>query len=124
VVRGNETCGHARRDVARIERGHRGDWACSRGIHVFELSCRRGGVELQVLEHSPYRAHVHAGIVRLANWSFRFHDGGFEGRSGGRWIVLARGAPVCVDAVPREALLAFRLRPVTPSGGCFAAPTS
>lgn len=116
-------CSSARTAVAALDRGERGQWDCSRAMHArFELDCRRPGEELQILERSPGPAHRHDGEVVLANWAFRLVGVRIEGRRrGGGWIDLS-GAPFCEPEVPREALLALRLRPLTPSGGCFALP--
>ena len=60
------------------------------------------------------------GVMRIADWTFRLRDGAAEGsENGGRWVVLAR-APLCVTDVPQEVLRAWRLRPLTPHGGCYA----
>lgn len=119
VVRG-VACPQALALVAAIERGARGDWECSRAMHaVFELDCRRAGSELEVLERTPVRASLRGGSVQLANWSFHLRAGRMQGREPpGRWLDLG-GPPFCEPAVPREALVALRLRPLTPSGGCF-----
>jgi hypothetical protein len=116
-------CHGALAAIARIERGERGDWDCSRAMHAaYELDCRRPGGELQVLERVPVAAMRMHGVATLANWSFRLHGGHIEGRAPpGRWIDLGR-PPFCEPAVPREALLALGLRPLTPHGGCFVAP--
>ena len=119
AVRG-VACAQALATVAAIERGARGDWDCSRAMHAaFELDCRRAVSELQVLERTPEAASLHDGVVRLANWSFRLRSGRMLGRErSGRWLDLG-GPPFCEPAVPREALVALPLRPITPSGGCF-----
>ena len=119
AVRG-VSCADALAAIPAIERGVRGGWDCSRAMHArFELDCRRGGTELQVLERTPVHAVRRGGVVTLANWSFRLRGGRIEGRASGPWVDL--GGPLfCEPAVPREALVALGLRPVTPSGGCFA----
>jgi hypothetical protein len=87
---------------------------------AFELDCRRDRSELQVLERTPVHASLDDGVVQLANWSFRLHAGRLQGREPpARWLDLG-GAPFCEPAVPREVLVALRLRPLTPSGGCFS----
>jgi hypothetical protein len=114
-------CGDALADVMRIERGVRGAWACSRSVGgSIELDCRRGAAELQVLERTPLRARRSGGVVTLANWRFRVRGRAVEGRSGAGWVVLIARAPYCEPTVPREALVALRLRPITPNGGCFS----
>ena len=116
-------CGTAREDVAAVERGDRGDWACSRAMHAaYELECRRGAAVLQVLERSPVPAVRRSdGTVRLANWRFRLDGRTLLAREDGRstWTRIAR-APFCIPAAPREVLVALRLRQLTPHGGCFA----
>ena len=116
-------CGAALRTVAAVERGQPGAWDCSRAMHaLYELDCRRPGAEVQVLERAPVPALRHDGVVSVANWSFRLSGNRIDARPGrGRWVGLG-GAPFCVPAVPREALVALRLRPLTPSGGCFGPP--
>jgi hypothetical protein len=119
------SCPEALRDVAAIERGRRGDWACSRAMHAsYELECRRGEATLRVLERSPVRAvRRRDGVVRLANWLFRLRAGAlFAREDGAAWIRVARGPPFCIPTAPREVLVALRLRPLTPHGGCFAPP--
>jgi hypothetical protein len=120
AVRG-VACAQALAAVAAVERGRRGDWNCSRAMHAtFELDCRRAAAEMQVLERTPVPASLHDGVVSLANWSFRLRAGRMQGREPpGRWLDLG-GPPFCEPAVPREALLALRLQPLTPSGGCFS----
>ena len=84
-----------------------------------ELSCRDGSRLLALLERSPVPARRRGAVVTLANWSFRLVGPEIEGRElHGAWRPLGR-APWCVPGVPREALVALRLRPVTPHGGCF-----
>jgi hypothetical protein len=94
-------------------------WTCSRAMHAtYELACARGRELVWFLERSPVRARVGGGVVRLADWEFRRRGDVVEGRRRGRWIALAR-PPYCVDAVPREVLVAWRLHALTPHGGCF-----
>jgi len=116
-------CGAALSDVSAIERGDRGDWACSRAMHAaYELECRRGAARLQVLERSPVPAVRRSdGTVDLANWRFRLAGRALWAREDGHaaWTRIGR-APFCVPAAPREVLVALRLRPLTPHGGCFA----
>lgn len=116
-------CGAASRTVAAVERGQRGRWNCSRAMHArYELDCRSPGAELQVLERAPVLAVRHHGEVSIANWTFRLSKRRIdarEDRSG--WLDLG-GPPFCEPNVPREALVALRLRPLTPSGGCFGLP--
>jgi hypothetical protein len=116
-------CGDALPIVAAIERGERGDWACSRAVHAsYELECRDGEAVIQVLERSPVPAVRRAsGVVRLANWLFRLRARSLLAREDGttRWLTIAR-APFCVPAAPREVLVALRLKPLTPHGGCFS----
>jgi hypothetical protein len=113
-------CDAARAAIVRVEHGDRGAWNCSRAMHAdYELDCRRGNARIQVLERSPVRAVRHGTTVRLANWSFRLTGRTLLARASGRaWITLGR-APFCVPAAPREVLVALRLRPLTPNGGCF-----
>jgi len=122
VVKG-VSCPRARTAVVAIEHGKAGPWDCSRAVHAaYELDCRTSGAELQVLERSPVAAVRHAsGTVTLANWSFRLHRRALEGRTARiGWRVLIAHTPYCIPAAPREVLVALRLRPTTPSGGCFA----
>jgi hypothetical protein len=114
-------CAAARGAVRAIESGERSHWSCSRAVHAaWELDCRAGAAEVRVLEQPPVRAHREGAEVVLANWTFRLRPGRIEGRPvGGRWQPLAR-PPFCIPTVPREALEAFALRPLTPHGGCFA----
>jgi len=114
-------CARARSVMSRIERGERGVWNCSRAIHaVYELRCQAGRREIRVLERSPIQPRRSAGVVRLRNWSFRLHGHSLlarEDRLG--WVSLGP-PPWCIPyAGPREVLVALRLRPVTPHGGCF-----
>jgi hypothetical protein len=121
VVKG-VSCPRARSAVAEIEHGHAGPWDCSRAVHAaYELDCRTSGAELQVLERSPVHAVRHGAVVTLANWSFRLRGLALEGRTARLgWRVLIKRAPYCIPAAPREALVALRLQPTTPNGGCFA----
>lgn len=115
-------CASARDDIVAVERGDRGEWACSRAVHAdYELECRNGEAIIQVLERSPVRAVRRAsGLVRLANWSFRLDGKVLDAREdGGAWARIAR-TPFCVPTAPREVLVALRLRSLTPHGGCFA----
>jgi hypothetical protein len=121
VVKGI-SCPRARAAVVGIEHGRPGPWACSRAVHAdYELDCRTSGAELQTLERSPVAAVRHGAVVTLANWSFRLERAALQGRTqAGRWQTLIAKAPYCIPAAPREALVALRLRPKTPNGGCFA----
>jgi hypothetical protein len=114
-------CAEARSAVVAIERGRPGDWTCSRAVGAtYELDCRRGWQELQVLERAPVPVTRSGATATLANWSFRLDGAALEGRSGaGPWHLLIGRAPYCVPDAPREVLVALRLRPTTPSGGCF-----
>jgi hypothetical protein len=111
--------------IARVERDDAARWNCSRAVHAgFELRCRFGTAVVDVLERSPVRPRRLGAAVRLANWTFRVSGGLLEGREGRLgWTRVAR-APFCVPAAPREVLLALRLRPVTPNGGCFVRSSS
>ncbi|MFL5928448.1 MAG: hypothetical protein ACJ77E_16070 [Gaiellaceae bacterium] len=116
-------CGDALPLVAAVERGDRGAWSCSRAVNAaYELECRDGEAILHVLERSPVPAVRRAsGAVRLANWVFRLHGRTLLAREDGqgrRWTTIGR-PPFCVPAAPREVLVALRLRPRTPNGGCF-----
>jgi hypothetical protein len=115
-------CGDALPLVVAIERGDRGTWSCSRAVNAaYELECRSGESVLRVLERSPTAAVRRAsGVVRMANWLFRLHGRTLLAREDGapRWTTIAR-APFCVPDAPREVLVALRLRPLTPNGGCF-----
>ncbi|MFL5954324.1 MAG: hypothetical protein ACJ76I_09485 [Gaiellaceae bacterium] len=115
-------CNSARAAVIAIERGQHGDWECTRAVRAsYTLDCKHGWQEVQILERSPIDAVRHAGVVTLANWTFRIARGRLEARSGaGPWHVIARRAPFCVPAAPREVLLALDLRPSTRNSGCFA----
>ena len=114
-------CAPARSVIGRVERGERGVWNCSRAMHAaFELRCQAGSREVRVLERSPIQPRRVGGVVRLRNWSFRLHGHSLlarEDRLG--WVSLGP-PPWCIPyAGPREVLVALRLRPVTPHGGCF-----
>lgn len=110
------SCADAR---AVVRAGARG-WTCSRAMHAaYELDCRSGSRELQVLERVPVRATVRSGVVTIANWSFRLAGRRLQARNAGAWLDLP-GPPFCVPDAPREALVALRLRKLTPHGGCFA----
>lgn len=114
AVRG-VSCANA---LAAVRAGAR-DWTCSRAMHAaYELDCRDGARELQVLERTPLRAKVHGGVVTLANWSFRLVGRRLEARSAGAWVELP-GPPFCIPDAPREALVALRLHALTAHGGCF-----
>lgn len=103
-----------------IERNERGPWLCARRVGGdVELACTVGREEIDLLERSPVAARVHDGVVTVANWSFRLHGRILEGRNERLWRSLGR-APWCVPDVPREALVALNLRPITLDGGCFA----
>ncbi len=113
-------CADALAETPRIERGVRGPWSCSRSVGgTVELACRAGAAELDVLERAPVAASRRGPVVTLANWRFRLAGVRVEGRSGGRWLVLVAGLPYCEPDVPRAALVALRLGPLTPNGGCF-----
>ena len=117
------SCRRALVVIPRVERGERADWECSRAVHaVFELRCLLGAAEVRVLERSPLAPQRSGGVVRLRNWSFRIDGAKLlarEGRLG--WISLGR-APWCIPSDgPQEVLLALRLAPITPHGGCFRA---
>lgn len=104
-----------------IERNDRGPWLCSRSVGgAVELRCTFGIEKIELLERSPVPARVHGGVVTLANWSFRLHGRTLQGRNRKLWRSFG-GAPWCIPDLPREALLALKLTPVTPDGGCFAA---
>lgn len=115
-------CGTARTTVVAIERDDRGAWDCSRAMHAaYELDCRDGRQELQVLENVPATAHRKGSVVTLANWTFRIAGGRIEGRTGpGPWTVLAR-PPICVTDAPRAVLVALALPPLGRGGICFRA---
>jgi hypothetical protein len=114
-------CAPARSLISRIERGERGPWNCSRAIHaVFELRCQAGLREVRVLERSPIQPSRIGGVVRLRNWSFRVHGNSLLAREDQLGWVSLGPAPWCIPyAGPREVLVALRLRPITPHGGCF-----
>lgn len=107
--------------IGRIERDERGVWNCSRAVHaVFGLRCQAGLREVRVLERSPIEPRRVAGIVRLRNWSFRLRGKSLLAREDLLGWVSLGAAPWCIPyAGPREVLLALRLRPITPNGGCF-----
>lgn len=113
-------CTEARAAVAGVERGAPGAWTCSRSTDgVVELDCVDGDAHARVLERAPVPVRRAGGVVVLANWSFRLHRGLLEAREARRgWLPLGRG-PWCVPDVPREALVALRLRPTTRHAGCF-----
>jgi hypothetical protein len=116
-------CAAARATIASVERGIRGDWVCARRVGgAVELRCTSYGRTIDVLERSPVPAVRRNGVVVLSNWSFRLHGATLQGRENDLdWLSLGRG-PWCVPDVPREALVALRLKPRTPNGGCFAEP--
>jgi hypothetical protein len=113
-------CGDALSIVTAIERGDRQAWACARAVNAdYELECRDGEAVIHVLERSPVPAVRRSGGVRLANWLFRLRGHRLEAREDGSgWLSIGH-APFCVPDAPREVLVALRLRPVTPNGGCF-----
>ena len=113
-------CDAARATVVAIERGQAGTWVCSRNIQtVVELTCVGGESRIELLERSPVPAARAGNVVSLANWTFRLGGRSMQGRGdNGRWVSLGR-APWCIPDVPREVLLAFKLKPLTQSGGCF-----
>src|SRR2546423_6354490 len=56
-------CRDALTNVPSIERGAWNGWTCSRAVHaVYELDCRRGREELQVLERTPVAAVRHGAV--------------------------------------------------------------
>lgn len=113
-------CSDALAETVRIERDVRGQWSCSRSVGgTVELDCRDGIAELELLERTPVAATRTGGVVTLANWRFRLRGAHLEGRNAGSWRLLAAGPPYCEPTVPREVLLALRLRSLTPNGGCF-----
>jgi hypothetical protein len=114
-------CAAALGSVPSFERGVRDGWACSRNVGSdVELTCVNGVQKIEVLERSPVPATRSGGTVTLSNWSFRLSAGVLLGREGAKpWRSFGRG-PWCVPDVPREVLVALRLRALTPSGGCFA----
>jgi hypothetical protein len=120
VAAGGVACSAALGDAARIERGLRGAWDCSRSMHgAVELACEDGARRLDLLERSPVPARRRGSVVVLANWSFRLRGNRIDGRTNATgWRTLGR-APWCVPDIPREVLVALRLRPLTPHGGCF-----
>jgi hypothetical protein len=114
-------CAAARVNVAAIERDDRGSWTCARNVGgEIELTCTNGAEKVELLERSPVPAtRAPGGVVTLSNWSFRRHGREIEGRQDELgWISLGR-APWCIPGIPREVLLALRLRSLTPDGGCF-----
>jgi hypothetical protein len=144
VVHGRVPCAGALFVIERVDRGRFGGWQCSRGARrsPYELKCREGSAEIWILERIPARPRVLAAPpalprrferalhARLANWEFALawlpgrSDRGpeaFARRRGRRWLDLGptRGL-VCVDEIPLPVLRAWRLRPRTPRGGCFA----
>jgi hypothetical protein len=102
-------CGNAFAATRAVERGDHGEWECSRSVGgAVELTCRVGEARIDLLERSPVPARRHGPDVTLANLTFRL----------GRGVLSGRG-PWCVPDVPREVLVALRLRPLTTHGGCF-----
>jgi hypothetical protein len=115
------TCPSALGITVSVERNARGPWACSRSVGGgIELRCTFGTEEIDLLERSPVPARASAGVVTLANWSFRLRRGTLLGRNAKPWRSFGR-APWCIPDLPREVLLALKLKAVTPDGGCFAA---
>ena len=113
------SCTAGRQAVLDIERDQGGGWTCSRAMHAaYELDCREGLREVQILETAPVPPTRHGGVVTLADWSFRLADGVLQARHRGAWIDLS-GPPYCVTDAPRSVLLALGLRSETPHGGCF-----
>jgi hypothetical protein len=113
------SCRQALAAVGDIESDQGGGWTCSRAMHAaYELDCRSGPREVRILESVPVRAKRHGAIVTLANWSFRIAGGRLQARQSHGWID-AGGPPFCVTDAPRPVLIALRLRPETPHGGCF-----
>lgn len=116
------TCGEGRRAVLDIESDQGGGWTCSRAMHAaYELDCREGSREVQILESAPMRATRHGDVVTLADWSFRIADGVLQARRQRVWIDLS-GPPYCVTDAPGAVLVALGLRSETPHGGCFIRP--
>jgi len=112
------SCAAGLHAVHEIEIDQGGGWTCSRAMHAaYELDCRAARQEVQILENPP-AAFRHGAFVTVANWSFRVAGGRLQASDGGRWLDLG-GPPFCVTAAPRTALVALRLRPITPHGGCF-----
>lgn len=114
-------CTAARVITAEIERNNRGPWTCARNVGgQIELTCTDGNEKIELLERSPVPATVGpSGVVTLSNWSFRLHGSVLQGRQDALgWLSLGH-APWCIPDVPREALLALRLKSLTPDGGCF-----
>lgn len=120
VRAGEIACGNALDIVTAVERGEHGDWMCSRAVNAdYELDCRNGEDVIQVLERSPVPAIRLKGRVRMANWVFRLQGRTLQGREDGSgWTTIGR-SPFCIPDAPREVLVALRLRPLTPSAGCF-----
>lgn len=113
------SCADGRQAVFDIERDQGGGWQCYRAMHAaFELDCRQGREEVQILEQAPTAPTRKGGVVTLADWSFRLSERILQARRDGPWIDLS-GPPYCVTDAPRAVLLALRLRPETPHGGCF-----
>jgi hypothetical protein len=113
------SCGAARQAVLDIERDQGGGWTCARAMHAaYELDCRSGAREVQILEIAPVRPARHGAVVTYADWSFRLRDRVLQARHEQTWIDLT-GPPYCVVDAPRPVLLALRLRRTTPHGGCF-----
>lgn len=114
-------CAAARTIAAAIERNDRGLWACSRNVGgQIELTCVRNDERIELLERSPVPATVGpAGVVTLANWSFRLHGRTIEARQNRLGWVSLGPPPWCIPDVPREVLLALQLKAVTADGGCF-----
>ena len=113
-------CDAARATVVAIERGQAGTWVCSRDIHAaVELTCIGGDSRIELLERSPVPAVRAGNVVSLANWLFRLRGRSIQGRGhNGSWQTIGR-APWCTPDIPREVLIAFKLKPLTPNGGCF-----
>jgi hypothetical protein len=115
-------CSAALGIVASVERGVTGPWVCSRSTNgTIELTCRTPDARIDVLERSPVAAHRVGATVRIANWIFRLGRRAIVARADGRraWISLG-ASPWCIPDVPRDVLVAFRLRPSTPNGGCYS----
>ena len=116
---GEITCGEALGAGAAIRRGAVGEWECSPAAIVSELDCWRGAATLHVHDRVPVAPVRRAGVVRLANWSFRVSRDLLQGRRDGRsWIVLGH-RPFCVPVVPRGVLVAMRLRQLRGNANCF-----
>jgi hypothetical protein len=120
VQAGGVACSDADVAVVRAEHGDSSEWSCTRATDgEVTLDCTRGFTRVQVLARAPGPVSRRAGVVSLADWSFRLQGHLLQGRQGQRrWRLLGR-APFCLPVAPLQVLAALPLRRVAATG-CFA----